>query len=94
MPIYRATILGRKKPVLVKADTAAQARDKLVSVKALDSAEMMDAIENGDRVWKPGEDLPAEEPEAKPDAAGASATPPPPAKVEEDKGGKAGAAKE
>jgi hypothetical protein len=92
MPIYRATIKGRKKTVLVKADTAAQARDKLVTVKALDSAEMMDAIESGEGVWKPEEDLPEDEAapaKAAEPGAPASDPPPPPAKPEA-KGGQQG----
>lgn len=65
MPIYRAKIEGRKKPVLLKADSAAKARDQLVDVETLSSSDMMDAIEAGEKVWKPGEPLPEDEPAEK-----------------------------
>lgn len=65
MPIYRGTIAGRHKPVLVRADTAAKARDSLVEVEALDSGQLQDALEAGETVWKPGTPMPEDEPPAK-----------------------------
>lgn len=61
MPIYRATVQGRKKTVLVRADSAAKARDQIVDVAPLTAADMADAIENGEAVWKPGQPLPADD---------------------------------
>lgn len=60
--IYGVTIKGRNKRVLVRADSQAAARDLFVTAKALTSAEMQDAIENGEGVWKPETELPADEP--------------------------------
>lgn len=68
MPIYRATLKGRRKTVLVRADSAAQARDQLVSVSTLSAADMADAIDEGEAVWKPGQELPADDPEPEPEA--------------------------
>ncbi len=60
MPIYRATMTGRTKPVLVRSENATKATAQLVSVKALTSDEMADALAAGEKVWTPGEDFPAD----------------------------------
>jgi hypothetical protein len=61
MPIYSATIAGRTKPVLVKGKGLAEASAKLVTLKALTAAEKDDALERGDKVWEPGQDLPEDD---------------------------------
>jgi hypothetical protein len=71
MPIYKAKIAGRNKPVLVRADTAAKARDQVVEVEALDSGQLQDALEAGEAVWKPGTPLPEDDkPEAEAEQGG------------------------
>lgn len=68
MPVYRATIAGRTKPVLVRDDSAAKASSQLVQLKALTSDEMADALASGEKVWKPGEELEADDKPADPPA--------------------------
>lgn len=58
MPIFRVNILGRDKPILARADSAAKVRESLVEAKALTSKELSDAF--GEAVWEPGQPLPAE----------------------------------
>lgn len=66
MPVYRAKIPGRRKPLLIKADNATDAYRSLVELDALKADEMAEALENGDSVWKPGTPLPADDPEPAP----------------------------
>ncbi len=66
MPIYKMHIAGRNKPVLVKADSAAKAKDFVVEAKALTAEEMGAALESGEKVWNGTDALPADE-AAKPD---------------------------
>jgi hypothetical protein len=81
MPIYKATIQGRSKPLLIRADTAAKGVAQLVTVKALTAEEMAEALGNGDKVWTPGEDMPEDDkPAADPD-------PKPPIEPASSKGG-------
>lgn len=48
MPIYRATIKdSTAKPRLIRAETAAQARNHIVSVETLTAEEMADELEKG-----------------------------------------------
>jgi hypothetical protein len=63
LPVYRATIPGRRKPLLIKADNATKASAQLVQLKALTADEMSTALEQGESVWKPGTPLPADDPE-------------------------------
>lgn len=60
MPIYNAKIIGRTLPIMVRADTAAKARDMLVDVAMLTAEEMADAMASGAVLWKPGNDVPAD----------------------------------
>lgn len=84
MPIYSAKIMGRTKSVLVRAESAAKASALLVSLDALTAAEMADALESGEKVWKGGDPFPADEvAEVKPDAKPETD---PPAKPEGEKG--------
>lgn len=75
MPVYRMRITGRRKPILLKGETAAKARDTLVTAELITAEAMADALGNGEQIWTPGTDLPADEPaptpEIKPDAKGA-----------------------
>jgi hypothetical protein len=60
MPIYRVAIVGRKAPVLLKAESAAKAKDLIVTAESLTGEEMADALADGEKVWTPGTDLPAD----------------------------------
>lgn len=62
MPIYGINILGRRKRILVRADSQAAARDLFVQAASLTLAEQGEALEAGEAVWKPGTDLPDDEP--------------------------------
>jgi hypothetical protein len=61
MPIYHVKIAGRTKRVLVKADSAAKAKDTVVQATALSAEEMADALANGEQVWNPSAPFPADE---------------------------------
>ena len=61
MAIYGVTIKGRRKRLLVKATSAAEAKALFVEAKALTAEEMQDALDEGESVWKPGTDLPDDE---------------------------------
>ena len=52
MPIYKTTILGDAEPRLVRADTAAKARDHIVQTEALTAEELADLIEGGATIEK------------------------------------------
>ncbi len=67
MPVYRMTIVGRRKPILLKGETAAKARDALVTAEIITAEEMVDALNSGEKIWAPGDDLPADEPEPMPE---------------------------
>lgn len=69
MGVYRMKVTGRRKPVLVRADSLAKAKDALVSGEGLKAEEVEDALVAGEKVWKPGDELPADE--AAQDDAGA-----------------------
>ena len=62
MPLYHATIPGRRKPLLIKADNATKAFASLVKLEALTAAEKDDALERGEKIWKPGDELPDDDP--------------------------------
>ncbi len=64
MAIYAATIPGRTKRVLVKADNQTEAMKRFVTVEALTAEGMQDALDGGERVWKDGDEFPADEPAA------------------------------
>lgn len=61
MPIYRTTIMGREKPLLIRAETAAKGLAQLVTIKALTAEEMAEALASGDKVWTPGDEWPADD---------------------------------
>lgn len=58
MPIYKTTILGTAEPRLVRAETAAKARDHIVQTEAINADELADLIETGATIEKAG-DAPA-----------------------------------
>jgi hypothetical protein len=62
MGVYRMKLAGRRKPILVKAESIAKAKDAIVEGEKLDAEEMADALANGESVWKPGDELPADDP--------------------------------
>lgn len=65
MGIYRATVAGRRKPLLLKADNITKAKDRIVtSCELLTTDKLEEALTEGETVWREGEDVPADEPEA------------------------------
>lgn len=61
MPIYKCTVRGEKAPRIVRADTAAQARNHLVECETMTAEQMADAIEKGATIERAGTVEPAEE---------------------------------
>jgi hypothetical protein len=70
MPIYKCTIRGEKKPRIVRADTAAQARGHLVDCETMTAEQMADEVEKGATIERAGavEPSEAESPEQPPKA--------------------------
>lgn len=60
MPVYKINMKGRAAAVLVKAETAAKAKDAVLTVESITAEEMVDAIANGESIWTPGTDFPAD----------------------------------
>lgn len=68
MPVYRATIAGAK-PLLVRDDTAAKAKDQLIKLEPLSAADLADAMEAGEKIHKPGDPIEvAEKAKAEPES--------------------------
>jgi hypothetical protein len=63
LPIYRLTIRGRRKPILVKADSAADAKNAVVEAVSLKADEMADALADGEKVWNSAEPFPPDDPQ-------------------------------
>ena len=62
MAVYRAKIAGRKKPVLLRAGNRTEAIGRLVeTLDALTGDAVEEALDAGEKVWKPGEPLPADD---------------------------------
>lgn len=59
MPIYRCKVRGENKPRIVRADTAAQARNHIVEAETMTAEEMADAIEQGATVERAGTETPS-----------------------------------
>jgi hypothetical protein len=59
--VYRVTIQGRSKPVLVKEDSQAKAKDRIVSAELLNAEQMAEAMENGESIWREGDPFPADD---------------------------------
>lgn len=70
MPIYRIKLHGVEKPLLVRAESAAKAKDQIIDLSALTSEEMADALAAGDKIYVPGDSVLPPEPEAKPETSG------------------------
>jgi len=60
MAVYAMTVAGRTKRVLVKADSQAAAKDRVVSAELLNAEKMAEAMENGETIWREGEEFPAD----------------------------------
>lgn len=54
MPVYKTTINGVAEPRYVKADSAAQARNHIVTAEPLSADELSDAIDEGAKIEKAG----------------------------------------
>ncbi|MFL6864071.1 MAG: hypothetical protein ACJ8DZ_13840 [Allosphingosinicella sp.] len=66
MGIYRAAIVGRRKPVLIRADGRNDAKDRIVTtLELLNAEELETALGEGETVWREGTPLPDDEPEPK-----------------------------
>lgn len=62
MGVYRGKIVGRKKPILLRAANKTEAIGRLIeSLDALTGDEVEEALDAGDKVWKVGEELPADD---------------------------------
>lgn len=100
MPIYRATLPGITGTLLLRAPSAAQAKDLIVELKALTSDELSDALEAGEKVYKQGDPIipptPEQQLQAKADEGAAKQPPPkdPPVDDQPADKGKGAAAKE
>lgn len=62
MAIYGVKIVGRRKRILVRAESQAKAVAALVTASSLNAEEMQDALDAGEAVWKAGQPLPDDEP--------------------------------
>lgn len=58
MPVYKCKVRGEKGERIVRADTAAQARNHIVEVETMTAEQMADAIENGATVERASKDEP------------------------------------
>lgn len=47
MPVYKCKVRGDENERIVRADTAAQARNHIVDVTTMTAEQMADALENG-----------------------------------------------
>ena len=56
MPVYKCKVRGEKGERIVRADTAAQARNHIVEVETMTAEQMADAIENGATVERASKD--------------------------------------
>jgi len=74
MGVYRIKVAGRNMPILLRAKSKTEATERVVeSVESLTAEEVEEALDAGEKVWKPGEPLAADEevkdaPDPEPDA--------------------------
>lgn len=62
MAVYRIKLAGRNKPILLRAKSKTEAIERVVvEVGALTGDEVEEALDAGDKVWKLGDELPADE---------------------------------
>ena len=59
LPVYRASIAGQPGTMLLRAETAAKAKDQIVTLDALSGEQMADALAAGEKIWTPGDPAPA-----------------------------------
>lgn len=59
MPMYRCKIRGETKTRIVRADTAAQARNHIVDVETMTAEEMADEIDKGATIERAGTETPS-----------------------------------
>lgn len=62
MGVYSVKVTGRRKRVLVKEESLAKAKDRVVTAELLNAEQMAAAMEDGETIWKDGEPFPADEP--------------------------------
>lgn len=72
MPVYKVSINGEELPRLIRADTAAKARDHLVKTESVSADELADLLDKGATIEK-ATAAPATE-EKEPEAKGATGT--------------------
>lgn len=60
MGVYRVKVEGRNKPILVKEESQAKAKDRVVSAELLKSEDLAEAMEAGETIWKVGDPFPAD----------------------------------
>ena len=58
MPIYRCKVRGDTKTRIVRAETAAQARNHIVEVETMTAEQMADEIDKGAKVERAGTETP------------------------------------
>jgi len=64
MGVYRVEIVGRRKPILLRAKNKTEAIDRVVTkADSLTAEEVEEALDGGEKLWKAGDDLPADDPE-------------------------------
>lgn len=61
MGIYKVEIAGRTKPLLMAADSAAKAMERIVTATKLTAKETNEAFVAGETLWKPGDAMPADD---------------------------------
>jgi hypothetical protein len=69
MPIYRMKFPGVDNVLFVRADSAAKAKDQVVTTEALTSDELVNAISEGLAVYKEGDSILGDDPTTAPDEA-------------------------
>ena len=57
MPIYRVKIHGVDNELFVRADSAAKAKDQVMTTEALSNEELVAALDEGLKVYKAGESV-------------------------------------
>lgn len=63
MGVYRIELAGRRKPILLRAKSKTEAIERVVlEAKSLTAEEVEEALDGGETLWKPGTDLPEDDP--------------------------------
>lgn len=66
MGVYKVRVAGRRKPIYLKAANKTEAIAAVADAVLLTNDEVVDAMEGGVALWKPGTELPEDD---KPEAA-------------------------